>query len=249
MNSQVKIALVPYDELRKRQEDETATSKSYSDVLTSDLQNSIKVRILNDIVNKFLERKLQSESFLESLFEPKDIPQKVQKVPLKTRKRVVRKRKSFTSKASSPITDVAQIPQSDLPTQNTEVESIVEERPQKKRSMKRVLFTPIVKSRKRMPQKMKEQAHWTPFTKVMFNTIKDDVVIDKTGKIYDSTGRWIKDSNIEDVFESITNASDENVPGKEYIKNLLKEKNLPIAEPEKRKNQVVLRKGRLTWLS
>ena len=150
MNSQVKMALIPYDELRKRQEDEAKTSKSYSDVLTSDLQNNIKVRILNDIINKFLERKLKSESFLESLFEPKDTPEKVKTVPLRTRKRVVRKRKSFESRASSPITNAAQLPQSDLLEKTDEAESIVEERPvKKKRSMKRVLFTPMIKSRKK----------------------------------------------------------------------------------------------------
>ena len=131
MNSQVKMALIPYDELRKRQEDEATTSKSYSDVLSSDLQNNIKVRILNDIINKFLERKLKSESFLESLFEPKDPPEKVKTVRLKTRKRAVRKPKTFRSTASSPFT--AQLSQSDLLEKTAEAESIVEERPVKKK--------------------------------------------------------------------------------------------------------------------
>lgn len=99
MNSEMKMVLLPFEEYRRRINDEQETKNNYTKVITSKQRNTVKNRILKDILNKYMARQNKSKEYLEDMFKL----QKTISIPIKRNKKTPVKKREQPKRAAKNI--------------------------------------------------------------------------------------------------------------------------------------------------
>lgn len=198
MNAFTKMILVPEREfLSKLNPKEKVFDLDLKKILESEIPKPLKVRLINDMIQRYLSRNVKS---ISSTSIQTDFQNSSEKQEDEQDENLNNAEENFYDTFSNLYTDSPPVPRHHSSTIQTHEPSFIGSRAQSSDTeINSGLSTP---DRYEPKSKYLKALDQSTFKKKLINQLKNrGFSFDRTGKIYDSEGKWIEHSNIDDITE------------------------------------------------